>query len=195
MTNPYQTVANISSGQPAPSIAAWYWLVWSGGTVAIVLSWLTLAPPVVGWTGFGFALAASVASQFGRDARMLPQAPQDLAVLTDEMIERQDHGYRMALRLCRAGGTVLYHGVAVTFGRSNLVCSTITALPPGELDDFLACQQAETAEATLKKLVTDVPEIPAEVANQMIITVVISEFGRNGVEICRVIDGRVLWAA
>lgn len=196
VTNPYQTVANISTdpGLPRP-IAPWYWLAWSIGTFAIVLSWLTIAPPVVGWTGFGLALIASVATQFVGDDRLMPRAQQDLAVLTDEMIHRQDHGYQMALRLCRAGGTVLYRGVAVTFGRSNLVCSTITALPPGELDDYLACQQAESAAATVERLVKEVPGIPAEVGAQSMVTIVISEFGRNGVEICRVVNGRVLWAA
>jgi hypothetical protein len=196
VTNPYQTVANISTGQTLRhSIAPWYWLAWSAGTVAIVLSWLTLAPPVVGWTGFGLALIASVATQFAGDDRLLSRAPQDLAVLTDDMIRRQDHGFRMALRLCRAGGTVLYRGVAVTFGRSSLVCSTITALPPGELDDYLACQQAQSATATVQKLVDELPDIPVDIAQQSVVTIVISEFGRNGVEICRVIDGRVQWAA
>jgi hypothetical protein len=85
--------------------------------------------------------------------------------------------------------------VAVTFGRSSLVCSTITALPPGELDDYLACQQAQSATATVQKLVDELPDIPVDIAQQSVVTIVISEFGRNGVEICRVIDGRVQWAA
>jgi len=36
------------------------WWLWAIGTVLIVLSWLDVVGPTVGWVGFGIGLAGSV---------------------------------------------------------------------------------------------------------------------------------------
>ena len=38
------------------------WWLWAGGTVLIVLSWLEVVSPTVGWIGFGIGFVGSVIS-------------------------------------------------------------------------------------------------------------------------------------
>jgi hypothetical protein len=195
MNNPYQTIADSSTGDGArPSHALWYWASWSMGTIAIVLSCLGLVSPAVGWIGFTLALVASVASLVCSAGQLtFSNRHHDLAVLTDEMIAHRDHGFRMALRLCRQGGTVLYRGIAIMFSRHTLVCSTISSLPPSELDEPFAITQANAALETVQALASAVPEASIDISERPPVTILISEFGRNGVEICRVVHGRVTW--
>ena len=166
-------------------VGVWYWLAWGLGTMSIILSWLTIVPPIIGWTGFGLALVATVVWQFvGADATM-PRRPHDLAVLTNEMVHRRDHGYRVATQQCRSGGTVLSDGVAVTFTADSIVCSTISPVPPCELDEYHAGKQARHAMAAARRLVAELPDLRPDNTTYPIVTIIISEFGRNGMEICR----------
>lgn len=194
MSNPYQSMVNIAATRPGRLAGVWYWLAWGLGTMSIILSWLSIVPPLIGWTGFGLALVAAVVSQFFLADQTIPHRPRDLAVLTNEMVDRRDHGYRVATRQCRSGGTVLYDGVAVTITADGIVCSTISPLPPEELDEFHAQEQARVAEAAVGRLVDEVPDFSVDSTLHPIVTVIISEFGKNGIEICRVIEGDVAWA-
>lgn len=40
------------------------WIVWIVGTVLILLSWTNTVPSMVGWVGFGLALAGTLVSFF-----------------------------------------------------------------------------------------------------------------------------------
>ena len=42
------------------------WLAWAAGTAAIVLSWMHVVSPTVGWVGFCVALAPGVASEVAK---------------------------------------------------------------------------------------------------------------------------------
>lgn len=195
MTNPYQTLRREIAGPgyrfPTHGIP-WHWVAWTAGTVAIALSWLALAPPMVGWSGFAVALVASIAAPLMRDEALV--VSHDLAVLTDDMLRDRGHGYHMAVRLCRAGGTILYRGVAVTVGHSRLTCSTVCKVAPRELTEEEAIHQAETTAHTVDSLLRQMEETPLKGQHYELVTVIISEFGRQGMEVCRVQGGRVRWA-
>ena len=38
------------------------WLVWWGGTILIVLSWMDIVANIIGWVGFGICCASSLFS-------------------------------------------------------------------------------------------------------------------------------------
>lgn len=38
------------------------WVLWIGGTLLIVASWVELIPVTIGWIGFGIALAGTLLS-------------------------------------------------------------------------------------------------------------------------------------
>ena len=40
-----------------------YWSFWMVGTVLIVLSWVDVVTPTVGWAGFGIAIVGSMLSK------------------------------------------------------------------------------------------------------------------------------------
>jgi hypothetical protein len=49
-------------GQPRLNVVSLYWSLWIFGTVLIVLSWLRVVHPLVGWTGFFITGAATLTS-------------------------------------------------------------------------------------------------------------------------------------
>jgi hypothetical protein len=54
------------------------WLLWLGGTVLIVLSWVDVVTPAVGWVGFGVALVAALLSLAApKQAPRPPQASEE----------------------------------------------------------------------------------------------------------------------
>ncbi len=40
------------------------WFLWIPGTILIVLSWVNVVTPLVGWIGFGIALVGFAIGQF-----------------------------------------------------------------------------------------------------------------------------------
>ena len=51
--------ANVTHRMTRNQIA---WWLWAGGTVLIVLTWMEVVSPTVGWLGFGIGLIGSVLS-------------------------------------------------------------------------------------------------------------------------------------
>jgi hypothetical protein len=60
--NPYDPPQVKSGPPPLPTVYKAAWLLWIGGSILIVLSWIDAVTPTVGWIGFGVAMFGTVLS-------------------------------------------------------------------------------------------------------------------------------------
>lgn len=168
------------------------WIGWIVGAVLIMLSRWDLVSNELGWAGFYVASATAVISYFPRFARR--QRSDDWAVLTKSMLDSKDHGYDTAIARLQQGGTVFFDGLAFAARPCDeLALATVASLPASLMDERRALQDAERAQATFEAIARSSPEIAALASDKQIRVSLLSEYGANGVEICRITSGEVEW--
>ncbi len=169
-----------------------YWLVWSAGTILILLSWAGVVSPTVGWAGFAVACGAAFLSYLPR--RAAPRTGAGCAVLTRAMTESKDRGYRAAIEHLRRGGRVFYDGMTLGVCPGNeLWLAVVASAPVEDLDEMQVHREVERARAGLEALARCAPEVAGITSGRRLRVSLISEYGANGGEVCRVTDGHVEW--
>lgn len=193
--NPYESPSAKSSqdhGNFAPWIQRACWVGWIAGTVLIAMSWFNLVSPIVGWSGFGVAAVASLASS------MLPRwlRRQEIAVaqLTTRMLEVKNDEYAAALEYFRQGGLIHYDGATLALKDENQIAFAMYASCPVEqLDESRALQDAQSAQSVFEFLQGMSPDF-AKLAAGRTLRVSIMKPGDSFAEVCRVVDHRIEWS-
>jgi len=195
MANPYQSPSKPpQDAVPAP---AWYlvfarlsWPAWFIGTTLIVLRWLHLVTPTVGWIGFAIAGLAALGSYVFPSLAGAKQ--EDVVVLDSRLLASQDGAYRTVMERFRNGASLLYDGVAFGFRPDNEIACAIVASSP-ELDDGSARETANHAESVFATLKSASPEFASAVADRTFRISIMSGFDDDAVEICRVVNRELQW--
>ena len=168
------------------------WSAWAAGTALILLSWVNIVSPTVGWVGFAIACSAALLSYLPQ--RAAQGTGHDWAVLTQAMLEAKDHGYDVAMEHFRRGGTIFYDGMAFTvYPNSRFSLVGVASVPLAELDEIRAQREAERLQARFEALTRLSPEVAGAAQDKALRVSLISEYGARGFEICQVAEGRVEW--
>jgi hypothetical protein len=116
------------------------------------------------------------------------------AVLTTAMLERKGQGYARAIATLQSGGTVQMDTLAFAVGPDGaLGLTTVASLPASEMDEDRALQDADRAMERFEVIARVSSEIAALASGKRRRISLMSACGPNGVEVCRVTDGKVAW--
>lgn len=167
------------------------WLLWMGGTILIVLSWVGLVSYQVGWVGAGIALVGVILQLIAR--RLVAKTASNVAMLTKATLEAKDHGYTLAVSCFEQGGTVFFEGIAFAKMAGKLRLSKVASCPAAQLDDARARQEADAARALFELVTRTSPDIARAAAELIGYVSVISGYGPGSYEICQVTNSDVKW--
>jgi len=199
MANPYEPPQNAS--RETTAAPAWYVLfyrlyqpAWWVGTALIVLSWLNVVTPRVGWVGFGIACVAVFGSYlFPKLARL---QPEDFVVVDSRMLASKDVAYRDAIERFANGATLMYDGVCFVVRPDNEIASAIAiSAAQQDFDDQAARDLADHARSVFENLQLMSPEFSSAVATRTFRISIMSSFDEDATEVCRVVDDQIEWRA
>lgn len=172
LTNPYETPAatpGSSAGYPG-----WYLLfcriyspVWWVGTGLVVLSWIRVVPPLVGWIGFGITLAVWAGGS------MLPKLvgikAEDFVALNSQMLLARGENYLQAMQRFAQGATLMYDGICFGLRPPQEIASALVApSSTDELKDQVVRELAAFATGVFDNLKATSPEFAATVLNRTV---------------------------
>jgi hypothetical protein len=171
-----------------------YWFAWLAGTGLILLSWVDVVSPTIGWVGFGIACGAAFLSYIPRGRGQ--GKTENWVVLTKAMIDSKDRGYDVAMEQLRKGGMVYYDGIAFCVRPGNeIACAVVASWPVAELDEVGVLRDVERTKAWFEALSRLSPEIAAIALGKNLRVSLFSDYGPEAFEICQVGEGRIEWKA
>lgn len=195
MENPYDSP--VPHTHDPVSRSAWYEIfyrlcrpAWYIGSAIIVLSWLDVVTPTIGWTGFAIACAASLLSYAlpKRDGSQL----ENYFPLDTRLLKIRDDAYHYAMEQFATGATLAFDGVDFQLRPNNEIECEITATTH-ELDDHGAHELTEHTKSVFDQLNSSSPEFARAVANRSLSVSILSWSGQSTIQLCRVVDGKLQW--
>lgn len=167
-----------------------YWPAWLIGTTLIVLGWLDIVTPTVGWVGFSLAGAAALGSY------VLPSfagiTPEDHVVLDSRLLNSKGGAYHNVIQRFRNGASLMYDGVAFGFRPNNeIACGIVTDTV--DLDEMAATELAGHAKSVFDKLSAESTEFRSAVNGRTFRVSIMSGVDESARELCRIVDGKLDW--
>jgi hypothetical protein len=173
------------------------WFACGVGVALTIPGFLNEPPHVLGWIGLGVTVGTAVT------AIWLMRPPgnfeDDRIRLTRAMVLQRNRCYKAALKHVRRGGIVIWNvaraeELTLTPGPQNeLGCSIALNRPVEQISRMKARRTLMRARASLKVLTALAPEMAAFIAIRRVDITVHSEYGSQGVVVCRELDGNIYW--
>lgn len=198
MTNPYQTPAITNDRSVAAPVwyAVFYYLhrpAWWAGAGLILLSWLQVVSSAVGWIGVGVIGLVWIGCH--TLPRLAGFPAEEFVVLTTDLLTARGRAYHHVIRRFGQGTMLVFEELSIAHRPDNeLACAIVCRLPDAELDPPAALALARHAGAVIDELKAASPEFSAAVGDRHLRVSVMSSFGRESQELCRVVDDQLFWA-
>ena len=112
-----------------------------------------------------------------------------------EILEPSGKRFEVALELFQSGEPLSFRGVSFALApEGHLVVRVPTSWYLENTTEQTALNDLEVAENTLNDLVLESPAFASVVKDRPRHFVLVYDYGMGGVELCRLIDGSLVWA-
>lgn len=112
-----------------------------------------------------------------------------------EIIEPRGQRFEVALELFRSAQPISYRGVSFYLAPEGYLAASVpTSWRLENTTEQTALNDLKAAENTLKELIAESPAFASVAGDRPRQYILIHDDGVGGVELCRLADGRLIWA-